>query len=439
MFRECRQEMDSYQNGCFLASHPFDRPSYPPPHPTGFLRHVPAFAEHCEAAATAAAAAAAATWPSASPAAWPASATPSSLPPALGLPVSAPPPLPTPTSPSQASIFQPWTESTARLAFSASSPYSSSYGGSGGHFDAVKPSSAAFHLPAYHCEHHQLRHQPQPSAGALIMPPTPPKDSEESSCKESSAENGVFYFKSAADRYAAPVAAASRESVYSMPRTVGYGIPPPPPLTTMTSPNSAFTFIDPMGKSEFSDFSPNNRSVIENRECVNCGVAATPLWRRDSSGQYLCNACGIYQKLNGSNRPMVKPRKKLSAAKRADLVCTNCGSTSTTLWRRNDIGEPVCNPCGLYFKLHKVQRPLSLKKDTIQPRNRKASSKSRKNGGSMRNCAISRKYDSPPVVDVGSSQFANLAATRPAHLQQPSPNVNVRQMNFGFPSNLCTV
>lgn len=34
--------------------------------------------------------------------------------------------------------------------------------------------------------------------------------------------------------------------------------------------------------------------------------------------------------------------------------CTNCGTTTTTLWRRNNDGDPVCNACGLYFKLYSV-------------------------------------------------------------------------------------
>jgi hypothetical protein len=35
-------------------------------------------------------------------------------------------------------------------------------------------------------------------------------------------------------------------------------------------------------------------------------------------------------------------------------------TTSTTLWRRNGQGEPVCNACGLYYKLHKVSVPKIL-------------------------------------------------------------------------------
>ncbi|GAA6111934.1 GATA-binding factor 2-like isoform X1, partial [Tachysurus ichikawai] len=43
-----------------------------------------------------------------------------------------------------------------------------------------------------------------------------------------------------------------------------------------------------------------------------------------------------------------------SAARRAGTCCANCQTTTTTLWRRNGNGDPVCNACGLYYKLHNV-------------------------------------------------------------------------------------
>ncbi|XP_015587192.1 box A-binding factor isoform X2 [Cephus cinctus] len=66
-----------------------------------------------------------------------------------------------------------------------------------------------------------------------------------------------------------------------------------------------------------------------------------------------------------------KSNRRLSASRRVGLSCSNCQTTTTSLWRRNTCGEPVCNACGLYFKLHGVNRPLAMKKDNIQTRKRK--------------------------------------------------------------------
>ncbi|XP_047506769.1 transcription factor GATA-4-like isoform X4 [Pieris napi] len=64
-------------------------------------------------------------------------------------------------------------------------------------------------------------------------------------------------------------------------------------------------------------------------------------------------------------------QKKGMGTKRPGMSCSNCQTTTTSLWRRNAHGETVCNACGLYYKLHNIPRPIAMKKDSIQTRKRK--------------------------------------------------------------------
>ncbi|CAH2106552.1 unnamed protein product [Euphydryas editha] len=59
------------------------------------------------------------------------------------------------------------------------------------------------------------------------------------------------------------------------------------------------------------------------------------------------------------------------AAPRVELSCSNCGTHTTTIWRRDARGEMVCNACGLYYKLHGVPRPTAMRRDTIHTRRRR--------------------------------------------------------------------
>ncbi|XP_008291293.1 cyclin-dependent kinase 20-like [Stegastes partitus] len=75
--------------------------------------------------------------------------------------------------------------------------------------------------------------------------------------------------------------------------------------------------------------------------------------------------------------PLLRPKRRATATHRKGTQCFNCQTEVTTLWRRNAAGEPVCNACGLYYRLHQVNRPLALKRDGIQTRRRKLTNKTK--------------------------------------------------------------
>ncbi|WEW61392.1 Sodium- and chloride-dependent GABA transporter 1 [Emydomyces testavorans] len=97
--------------------------------------------------------------------------------------------------------------------------------------------------------------------------------------------------------------------------------------------------------------------------------------------------------VNSANpsRPTSPGPGKATEQPNAPPTCANCFTQTTPLWRRNPEGQPLCNACGLFLKLHGVVRPLSLKTDVIKKRNRGGGNNATSGGSSRASKKISRK------------------------------------------------
>ncbi|KAK0406255.1 hypothetical protein QR680_018460 [Steinernema hermaphroditum] len=121
-----------------------------------------------------------------------------------------------------------------------------------------------------------------------------------------------------------------------------------------------------------------------------------------------------------------------NAQRRVGLVCSNCKGSTTTLWRRNAEGEPVCNACGLYFKLHGVPRPVSMKKEgQLQTRKRKprGSNDNRKSKSSTSNSAGSQSI--PQVIKHYPSLPSHQDLSHQAELQAANTGLYFSQRTDG--------
>uniref|UniRef100_A0A8C9WWW8 Zinc finger transcription factor Trps1 n=1 Tax=Sander lucioperca TaxID=283035 RepID=A0A8C9WWW8_SANLU len=126
------------------------------------------------------------------------------------------------------------------------------------------------------------------------------------------------------------------------------------------------------------------------------------------------------------------------------VFCANCLTTKTSLWRKNANGGYVCNACGLYQKLHSTPRPLniikqnngeqiirrrtrkrlnpdSLSSETPAPKQQRITSEERVNGEeSDRSCAsIKNQQPSPRSRSPRSTQAFLANQTLEIHRRMP--------------------
>ncbi|KAJ3372518.1 hypothetical protein GGF31_001959 [Allomyces arbusculus] len=218
--------------------------------------------------------------------------------------------------------------------------------------------------------------------------------------------DGAKPVKAARKRRKTDLAAADAGQAQPAPPSLPLLAPMPPLASRSVSTTDA-------GSSAADD---EEDDAMPEYKCAHCGTTKTPLWRRGENEEVLCNACGLYVKNNKRPRPLTLCQ---SATVRAPAEpapppeCANCGTNTTSLWRRSKDGDPWCNACALYYKLHGKTRPATMRATVVKKRNRYPK-KSRAKSGSAEPSAGKTPTPTPtpaPEMDVAATPDPTVSAT----------------------------
>ncbi|KAJ6521162.1 hypothetical protein DFH09DRAFT_1193078 [Mycena vulgaris] len=149
---------------------------------------------------------------------------------------------------------------------------------------------------------------------------------------------------------------------------------PSPSFFLTPPPGSETSSVTPPSRRRSTDQGSAKKS------CFHCHVTSTPLWRREPSTQRtLCNACGLYLSQRNKLRPQElidadidDDAPQIPDEEYTGPKCSHCLTRQTSVWRRSKTGEKLCNACGVFLRLRGKERPLSLRRNKIKPRTKHA-------------------------------------------------------------------
>ncbi|KAF8212707.1 hypothetical protein K438DRAFT_1566399 [Mycena galopus ATCC 62051] len=143
------------------------------------------------------------------------------------------------------------------------------------------------------------------------------------------------------------------------------------------TPSTSSGLLPPVSSGPRRRGASNNNEGAPKKSCFHCHVTSTPLWRREPSTQRpLCNACGLYLQQRNKLRPQElidadiddDDTPQIPDEEYTGPKCFHCLTRQTSVWRRSKTGAQVCNACGVYARLRGKERPLSLRRNKIKPR-----------------------------------------------------------------------
>ncbi|UZJ54494.1 hypothetical protein CBS101457_003814 [Exobasidium rhododendri] len=192
----------------------------------------------------------------------------------------------------------------------------------------------------------------------------------------------------------------------------------PPPLSGLT--NSSSYQSSPLASQFPTTF---DSAKTKSKKDVSRSDSTSNLNKTDgkkSNGSTPSSASGKKAAAEVSNGGSKSDHASMATAD-PPTICSNCNTTKTPLWRRDPEGQPLCNACGLFLKLHGVVRPLSLKTDVIKKRNRA--------GTSGTGASVPKEGAAKSTVISSSNSNSSSTSSSSANAAAPSTNAVQQQQS----------
>ncbi|CAG8513485.1 4876_t:CDS:2 [Diversispora eburnea] len=180
-----------------------------------------------------------------------------------------------------------------------------------------------------------------------------------------------------------------------------------PPSPHQQSSNVASDTTSLKSKSGTTTKKHTSTKPPRNLECFNCGSSLQNSQQQQQEQQQLLSPSPPPPpQTQQPQQPHLQspPPQQLSqsvvtivaSSNEAPIRCVNCAQTQTPLWRKNEKGQPICNACGLYAKLHNRDRPVAMRKAKIQRRRRDWGAANGNPNGSLDGSGSDGSCDSNP-------------------------------------------
>ncbi|KAG6910448.1 hypothetical protein DXG01_010373 [Tephrocybe rancida] len=135
-----------------------------------------------------------------------------------------------------------------------------------------------------------------------------------------------------------------------------------------------------------SDFLADHSSNVTNRN--------SPSLKPDTRFQHKRPRLRKLNHLRGGEPTWTQVPAEESTNPTSTVQCFNCDTTATPLWRKDDVGNDLCNACESYYKLHGSSRPHSMKSAAIPiARRRTTQENSERSRFSMPSTSLSSSSD----------------------------------------------